>query len=124
MSAVQILIGDDSLEYGKQIRQYLTGNYLPVEICPPRGMAVIEAAERLSPKILICDEMLRDMTVYDVTSAIRTNGSNMPFVIVTTPCTDSPVQKKMRQLPKVCILQKPFDLSALFEYCLWILERF
>lgn len=123
MSAVQILIGDDSIEYGRQIQRYMTDNDLPSEICQHLGTAVIEAVQCLSPKILICDEILRDMNVYDVITAVRKDGSEKPYVIVTTPCPDSPVRKRLCQLKNVCLFMKPYDLDILFDHCLKILNN-
>lgn len=123
MSAVQILIGDDSIEYGRQIQIYMSYNYLPSEICPHLGTAVIEAAKRLSPKILICDEILRDMNVYDIIDAVRTESTEKPYVIITTPCPDSPVRKRSHQLRNACIFIKPYDLDILFDHCLKILNN-
>ncbi|MBP0965461.1 MAG: hypothetical protein J5999_09260 [Oscillospiraceae bacterium] len=123
MSMVQILIGDDSIEYGRQIQRYMTDNYLPSEICPHLGTAVIEAAKRLSPKILICDEILRDMTVYDIIDAVRTDSTAKPYVIITTPCPDSNVRSKIRQLRNVSLFMKPYDLDILFDHCLKILNN-
>lgn len=124
MSALQVLIGDDSIEYGRQIQRYMTDNDLPSEICPHLGTAVIEAAQRLSPKILICDEILRDMNVYDVINAVRKNNSEKPYVIITTPCPDSPVRKRLCQFKNVCLFMKPYDLDILLGHCLNLLKEF
>ena len=123
MSAVEILIGDDSFEYGRQIQKYLSYNKVPSELCPHYGTAVIEAVKRLSPKILICDEILHDMNVYDVINAVRKVNFEDPYVIITTPCPDSDVRTKICNYQNVCLFMKPYDLDILFNHCMKILNK-
>lgn len=123
MSSVKILIGDDSIEYGRQIQKYLSDNNMPSDICPHLGTAVIEAVKRLSPEILICDEILRDMNVYDIIDAVRKETPEYPYVIITTPCPDSEIRRRIHKLRSITLLIKPYDLDILFEHCRKILNR-
>ncbi len=107
----RILIVDDEPQLRELLVDVLDDTNIEIEVAAS-GEEAIEKARRQRPDLLITDLMLGDCTGLDVIDNLRSDGEDIPAVIITGNRDPQTLAESCRRRP-IEFLTKPIDIEHL-----------
>lgn len=108
----RVTIVDDSLEFGRMVRDTLQSIYtdLTITLVPSAEEALLEAA-RVSVDLLISDVRLPGISGLDLVPKIRARHPEIGTILVTG-LTDEKVKRQAEKLGVTAFFRKPMDMGT------------
>lgn len=111
-----IIIGDNSTEFGQICAGVLEEYGFTVELLPKDGNEILKRIHELSPDVVIMEAYMKNLDAIAVMKAVNESDlTSKPAFIVTTAYDNSFVQNEVMKLGAAFYVLKPFDLKVLAE---------
>lgn len=115
VNKVNVLIGDDSVEYGIACASTLRGQGMYVMTRPKDGTALLETIKSDAPDVVVMDAILPHMDAIELMKKVQASGGKRPQFIVTSAYDNPFIEKQVMQGGAAYFMLKPFEISALGE---------
>ena len=110
----KIIIGDDSVEYGKICADMLREKGFDVLTEPKNGQIIYEAILTENPSVVIIDALMQQMDAIKLIKLFK-DSPKRPAFIITTAYDSSFLQSELMSCGAAYFMLKPFDLSDLID---------
>ena len=111
---LKVLIGDESVPFGQEMRRLLSENDAEVMLTPKDSAKVLQAAADFKPDVVVLEAY---MTHGDAPSALRELNAmpNPPKTVVVSGYSNRFLEQELNDLGVSLFLLRPFGLPALCE---------
>ena len=111
---LKVLIGDESVPFGQELRRLLSENDAEVMLTPKDSAKVLQAAADFKPDVVVLEAY---MTHGDAPSALRELNAmpNPPKTVVVSGYSNRFLEQELNDLGVSLFLLRPFGLPALCE---------
>ena len=111
-----IIIGDDSTEFGQICKGILENYGFSVIMLPKDGNAVLKTIQNSSASVVIMDAYMKNLDAIAVMKIVNQSGmANKPAFIITSAYDNAFTQSEAMKQGAAYYVLKPFDLNVLAE---------
>ena len=111
-----IIIGDDSTEFGQICKGILESYGFSVNMLPKDGNAVLQAVQNGAASVVIMDAYMKNLDAIAVMKIVNQSGmANKPAFIITSAYDNAFTQSEAMKQGAAYYVLKPFDLNVLAE---------
>lgn len=116
----KVLIGDDTLSYGKACAKELGSKRIEVITTINNGKTIFDLIQKERPDIVVIDYFATDMNAYVVIEQAERFLGHSGYFIVTSAYDNALAERRISQFPNTIYLMKPFDYRYLCQIILHI----
>lgn len=115
LKKIQVLIGDNSEEFGVQIAEALRTRGFAVSTRPKDGLAIFDGVREEMPDVVLCDAVLPNFDAAELIRRVNAGALKKPFFIVTSAYSSLAVEREITRNTNAYFMLKPFDSETLSE---------
>ena len=111
----KVLIGDNSLEFGKAFQEILVEKGFHVITVAKNEDGVLTAIERQKPQIVVMEAFMPNHDAISVMKSVSGKETKLPIFIVVSAHDNPAIQKEILKNGASYFALKPFDMEALVD---------
>ena len=116
MSQLNVVIADNSAEFGSQCQKVLSSYGMNVSLCEKDGIELLEKIRLYKPDVVLADMFMPNLDVLGVLSAVKEmNEKERPMIMVFSSFDNPHLQSEVIRAGAAYFFIKPFDFDMLAE---------
>lgn len=115
MSKCNVIIGDDTPDFGILCANNLKSAGFFVAVRPKDGLAIFDAIKNEAPDVVIIDAVMPNLDAIELIKKVRESNMKKPAFIVTSSYDNPFVEKEVMANGAAYYMLKPFDIKMLGE---------
>ena len=112
---INILIGDDSAQYGVACASSLRAMGFFVITRPKDGLTIYDAIKNEQPDVVIADAVMPSLDAIELIRKIQNSSYQKPLFIITSAYENSFIETQVMNAGASYFMLKPFDIKILGE---------
>lgn len=115
INKIKILVGDDSVESGISVANFLRSYGFSAMTRQKDGLAIFEAIKSESPDVVLVDAVLPHMDAIELIKKTSTSVYKKPRFIISTAYDNPFMEKQLMENGASMFLLKPYEMKTLAE---------
>lgn len=111
----QILVADDSTEFGKICAEKLKEKGLKVTLCPKDGKVLLENIISVKPDAVLADVFMPGIDIIGIMQNVKNSQAHMPMFFVMAGCDNPSLEKEAIKAGASYFFIKPFEPELLAD---------
>ncbi len=121
---LNVVIADDTTEFGQKCAKILNGYGMNVELCEKDGYEVIKSLQKSKPDVVIADVFMPGLDILGVLNALKdVDQSNRPLVMAMSSFDNQRLEKETLEAGASYYFLRPFDINMMaqriMQLCDW-----
>lgn len=112
-SRIRVLIGDDTLEYGKAYANSLKQKSFATSVVCKDGLVIFEEIKNSMPDVVILDLSLPHLDAIEIIKKMKESAYKIPIFIVLSSYDCALIEKQVIEAGASAYFLKPFDINML-----------
>ena len=114
-SKIKVLVGDDSVESGISVANFLRGEGFSVVTRQKDGLAIFETIKSEAPDVVLIEAVLPHMDAIELIKKTATSVYKKPRFIVSTAYDNPFMEKQLMENGASMFLLKPYEMRTLAD---------
>lgn len=120
---LNVIIADDSAEFGQKCARILRGYGMEVELCEKDGYKIISLVQKQKVDVVVADVFMAGVDILGVLNSIKEMDPNQRPMVVAMSSFDNPrLEKQTLEAGAAYYILRPFDINMLAQRIMQICE--